>query len=101
VSEWNVGQVGRYDPKTHAWKEWHARGKRPGIYAVYVDERDQVWLTDFGANAVVRFDPSTEQFDSFPPPSGNAQVRQLLGCRNEVWGAESGTDKLVVLHLGR
>ena len=101
VSEWNVGQVGRYDPKTHAWNEWHAPGKRPGIYAVYVDERDQVWLTDFGANAVVRFDPSTEQFDSFPPPSGNAQVRQLLGCRNEVWGAESGTDKLVVLHLGR
>ncbi len=57
----------------------------------------KVWLTDFGANALVRFDPKTERFESFPLPSGNAQVRQILGRHGEVWGAESGTDKLVVI----
>ena len=31
-------------------------GWTPQPYAVYVDERDAVWLTDFGANAIVRFD---------------------------------------------
>jgi virginiamycin B lyase len=97
VSEWNVGQLGRYDPVANTWKEWRMPGKSPGAYAVYVDDQDKVWLSDFGANALVRFDPTTEQFESFPLPSGNAQVRQLLGRPGEVWGAESGTDKLVVI----
>jgi len=30
-------------------------------------------------------------------PSAGASVRQILGRRGEVWGAESGTDKLVVV----
>ncbi len=97
VSEWNVGQVGRYDPAAHTWKEWRLPGKNPGAYAVYVDDQDTVWLSDFGANALVRFDPSTEAFDVFPLPSPGANVRQLLGRHGEVWGAESGTDKLVVI----
>jgi virginiamycin B lyase len=30
-------------------------------------------------------------------PSPDAAVRQILGRRGEVWGAESGVDKLVVV----
>ncbi len=97
VSEWNVGQLGRYDPATNTWKEWRLPGKNPGAYAVYVDDRDKVWLSDFGANALVRFDPAKEVFEVFPLPSSGANVRQLLGRPGEVWGAESGTDKLVVI----
>lgn len=58
-----------------------------------------VWVTDFGANALMRFVPRTERFRSFPFPSAGAEVRQLLGRPGEVWGAESGTDKLVVLRM--
>lgn len=97
VSEWNAGKVAMYDPATKGWKEWRAPGERPGIYAVFVDDRDQVWLTDFGANAIVRFDPEKERFESYPIPSPGAAVRQLLGRTGEVWGAESGKDKLVVI----
>lgn len=96
VSEWNVGQVGRYTPATNTWKEWKLPGPRPSAYAVYVDEKDIVWLTDFGGNAVVRFDPATEAFQSFPSPRPQANVRQLLGRPGEVWGPESGTGNLVV-----
>jgi virginiamycin B lyase len=64
---------------------------------VYVDERDQVWLTDFAANAIVRFDPVRERFQSFPSDRPNANVRQMLGRPGEAWGAESGTDRLVVV----
>jgi virginiamycin B lyase len=99
VSEWNAGQLGRYDPATNTWKEWKLPGKNPGAYAVYVDDKDKVWLSDFGANALVRFDPVKEAFDVFPLPSPGANVRQLLGRPGEVWGAESGVDKLVVLRL--
>ena len=100
VSEWNAGQLGMYDPAGDAWREWPLPGDAPRAYAVYVDERDVVWLSDFGANAIVSFDPTTEAFTSYPLPSKPANVRQLLGRPGEVWGAESGVDKLVVIRTG-
>ena len=62
-----------------------------------MDGQDAVWLSDFGANALVRFDPLQESFIVLPLPSANANVRQLNGRAGEVWGAESGTNKLVVV----
>ena len=67
------------------------------IYAVYVDERDKVWLSDFGANALVRFNPVTEEFTSVALSSADAAVRQIHGRPGEVWGAESGAEKLLVV----
>jgi virginiamycin B lyase len=100
VSEWNAGQVAVYDPADGSWREWKLPGNRPQAYAVYVDDQDMVWLSDFGANALVRFDPAQETFMVFDLPSANAQVRQILGRPGEVWGAESGADKLVVIRAG-
>jgi virginiamycin B lyase len=97
VSEWNGRQLARYNPATGEWQEWPLPGDRPQPYAVYVDEQDMVWLSDFGANALVRFDPAQETFEVFALPSPGANVRQILGRPGEVWGAESGVDKLVVI----
>jgi virginiamycin B lyase len=97
ISEWNAGKVGRYDPATRRWREWRLPGANPQPYSIYVDDRDIVWLTDFGSNAIVRFDPRTERFRSIRIPSPAAAVRQQLGRRCEVWGAESAVDKLVVV----
>jgi virginiamycin B lyase len=99
VSEWNAGRVARYEPRTRRWREWRLPGGNPQPYAVYVDNRDFVWLTDFGANAIVRFDPRALRFRVVRLPSGGAAVRQLLGRPGELWGAESGTDKLVVVRI--
>jgi virginiamycin B lyase len=97
VSEWNVGKLGMYDPTTRRWGEWRLPGVNPQPYAVYVDNRDIVWLSDFGSNALVRFEPRTERFATIRLPSSPANVRQLLGRPGELWGAESGVDKLVVV----
>lgn len=97
VSEWNAGQVAVYNPADNSWREWKLPGKGPQAYAVYVDDQDIVWLSDFGANAIVRFDPASEAFTSFKLPSPNAAVRQILGRPGEIWAAESGVDKLVVI----
>ena len=97
VAEWNAGQVGVHDPSDGSWQEWPLPGDGAQAYAVYVDDRDRVWLTDFTANAIVRFDPQTETFESFALPDADAAVRQLLGRPGEVWGAESGLDRLVVI----
>jgi virginiamycin B lyase len=96
VSYWNTGQVGMYDPATKSWREW----KLPGAahaYSVWVDDHDVVWLTDWSVNAIVRFDPATEKFERYESNRANAAVRQMLGRAGEAWGAESGTDRLVMV----
>jgi virginiamycin B lyase len=97
VSEWNAGQLGRYDPSSGEWREWRLPGSRPQAYAVYVDDQDVVWVTEWTGNALVRFDQATEQFEVFPHSQAGATVRQLLGRPSEVWGAMSGLDRLVVM----
>jgi virginiamycin B lyase len=97
TAEWILGNVSVYDPAAKAWKVYKLPGNEPHAYAVYVDEKDKVWVTDFGTNAIVRFDPGTETFKSFRSNKPEAAVRQLNGRPGEVWGAESGTDRLVVI----
>jgi virginiamycin B lyase len=97
VSLWNSGEVGLYDPAAKAWKKWKLPGARPMAYSVYVDESDAVWLTDFGAGAIVRFDPKTEKFESFP----GRNVRQMLGRPGEAWAPESGDDRIKVVRYGK
>lgn len=101
VSEWLSGQVSVHDPKRagteDAWRKWKLPGDKPQTYSVWVDEHDHVWLTDFSANAIVRFAPETETFELFPSTQPNAAVRQMLGRKGEAWGAESGNDRLVVV----
>ena len=97
VSYWNTGQVGMYDPAANAWREWMLPGSSPRAYSVWVDAADKVWLTEWTSNAIVRFDPVTEKFESFPSNRSGADVRQMLGRTGEAWGAESGTERLVMI----
>jgi len=56
VSEWNSGKLGMYNSSdNNKWKEWKLLGENPMPYAVDVDQKDMVWLADFGSNAFVRF----------------------------------------------
>ena len=49
VSEWNSGNVSVHNPDDGSWRTWRLPGQRPRTYSVYVDDKDKVWLTDFGA----------------------------------------------------
>ena len=88
-----------YDPRTKRWREWRVPGSNPMIYAVYVDERDKVWLTRLRSQCARGGSTRpTERFTRVDLPSADADVRQLWAGEGEVWGAESGTDKLVVVY---
>ena len=50
-----------YDPASKQWKAWKPSDQSQ-IYAVYVDDHDKVWLTEWSSNAILRFDPETETF---------------------------------------
>ena len=77
-----------YDPSTGEWREWKLPGPRPQAYALYVDELDMVRLSDFGANAVLRFDPKSEEFEVLiypviPVMSGRFLADEVrCGCRS-------------------
>jgi virginiamycin B lyase len=77
VSEWNSGNLALYDPSAKSWREWKLPGTKPQAYAVWVDDDDKVWVSEWSANAVVRFDPLKETFESFPSDRPNAEVRQM------------------------
>lgn len=97
VSEWNSGQVSVYDPAGNSWKQWLPPGGSPRTYAVFVDDLDIVWLAEWSSNAILRFNPATQEFRSFPSDRRGAAVRQILGRPGELWGAESGNDRLVAI----
>jgi virginiamycin B lyase len=105
VTQYNVGQLARYDPATGKWAEWRLPGERPRPYAVYVDTRDNVWLSDHalgggatagGNNSLVHFDPKTETFTTVTS-SAPLRVAQLGGIRGEVWGADRNRGRVVVV----
>jgi virginiamycin B lyase len=75
-------------------------GRVPQAYAVYVDERDIVWVSDCGADAILSFDPRTERFTSYPMSEKGADVRQILGRPGEIWLPESATNRLMVIRTG-
>jgi len=100
VSEWLSGNLSMHDPATNGWRAWRLPGTHPQPYAVYVDEHDQVWVSDFGGNAVFRFDPGRETFERFGFPREAASVRQILGRPGEVWLPESGTGHVSVIRTG-
>ena len=72
--------------------------KGQGARRVWSDSKGRIWVSEWNSgNAIVRFDPVTEKFHSFPSSEADANVRQMLGRPGEAWGAESGADRLVVV----
>ncbi len=104
VSEWNSGNLSVHDPAlgtgASSWRSWKAPGADPRVYAVYVDDKDIVWASDWSRNAMLRFDPGSEKFDVIALPRPSASIRQILGRAGEVWLPESGTEFISVIRTG-
>jgi hypothetical protein len=69
------------DPEATLWKEWKLPGPRPQAYVVWVDPEDAVWVSEWSANAVLRFNLPSEMFLTVPSDQLNADVRQILGAK--------------------
>ena len=99
TSEWNGGHLGRYVPATGEWTRWRVpgapEGENAGIYAIYVDDQDIVWVSNFTDNAVYSFDPATEQFTKVPGSDPESDVRQILGSPGVIWLPESGNNSIM------
>jgi virginiamycin B lyase len=80
-----MGKIGRLDPATGAIKQWDSpSGPSSHPYALAVID-DVVWYNESGMrpDALVRFNPRTESFQSWAIPSG-------VGIVRNVWATDDG-----------
>ena len=97
MSEWLSGNLSMHDPAAKSWKTYKLPGDSPKCYAVYVDDKDQVWSSEWAGNAMYRFDPASEKFERYGLERPGANIRQILGRPGEVWLPESGTEHISVI----
>jgi virginiamycin B lyase len=96
MSEWSGGQISHYSPSTGKWERIPLPGNaRANLYAVYVDNKDVVWVSNWADDKIYGYDPATKKFSSVP---GNG-VRQILGIPGQVYLPE-GTGAITVINTG-
>jgi virginiamycin B lyase len=74
-----LGRLGRLNPKTGEIKEWPSpSGPQSHPYAIEVID-DIIWYNESNQrpDALVRFDPKTEKFQSWAIPSGVGIIRHM------------------------
>ena len=74
-----LGRLGRMNPKTGELKEWPSpSGPESHPYAIEVID-DIIWYNESNQrpDALVRFDPATEKFQSWAIPSGIGIIRNM------------------------
>jgi virginiamycin B lyase len=96
-----MGQLGRYNPQTGEIKEWASpSGPKSHPYAIVVVD-GIVWYNESGMrpDALVRFDPKTETFQSWPIPSGGVYagiIRHMRAARDgSLLIHQSGTNRII------
>ena len=79
------GKIGHLDPRTGEVREWDSpSGPKSHPYSIAVID-DIVWYNESGQrpDALVRFDPVTETFQSWAIPSGIGIIRHVWVTRNK------------------
>ncbi|HWZ64085.1 MAG TPA: hypothetical protein VNX02_13760 [Steroidobacteraceae bacterium] len=101
-SDYARGFLGRLDAGSGAVREWPSPGgaaSQPyGITALH----DVIWYSESGVtpNTLVRFDPSSQRFQSWAIPSGGGVVRNMMPTRDGgLVLAESGVGKLALVDI--
>jgi virginiamycin B lyase len=100
-----LGKLGRYDPASGAITEWDSpSGPKSHPYAIAVID-GTVWYNESGVrpDALVRFDPKTERFQSWAIPSGGVHagiVRHMRATKDgNLLIHQSSTNRIIRVNL--
>ena len=93
------GFLGHLDPKTGKVEEFQSPGGPESMpYAIDVTADGAVWYVETGddlKNVLVRFNPETKKFQTWPVPGGGGTVRNMdIDKAGNLWLAESGVGKI-------
>ncbi|MCM2359340.1 MAG: hypothetical protein NDI77_14415, partial [Geobacteraceae bacterium] len=104
-TDYRRGFLGRLSPESGKVMEWASPGgKGSGPYGMAATPDGMVWYSESGVrpNSVVRFDPQTEKFTTWPVPSGGGVIRHMAATpQGDVYIACSGVGKVGVVRLER
>jgi virginiamycin B lyase len=98
------GMLGHFDPKTGQVKEWQSPGGPESEPYAITRIGNIVWYSESGVrpNTIVRFDPSTEKFQTWAIPSGGGVLRHFEAARDgrAIVTANSGVNKIGIVEIG-
>ncbi len=99
------GYLGWLDPNTGKIEEWASPGGREARpYGIAITPDGVVWYSESGIkpNTIVRFDPRTKAFATWPIPSGGGVVRNMASTvKGDLYIACSGVNKVGIVKVGR
>jgi virginiamycin B lyase len=104
-TDFSRGYLGRLDLNTGNIQEWASPGgpqSRP--YGIAITPDGGVWYSESGItpNTIVRFEPSTKRFNSWPIPSGGGVVRNMVSTpEGNLFIACSGVNKVGIVKVGQ
>ena len=99
ILEYGNTRIGRVDPQTNVAKIWNVTfGTRTKPRRGRVDSQDRLWFAAFGSGHIGMFDPVTEQFAAYMPPTPWANPYDVEADKNgEVWSGSMLNDRLTRL----
>lgn len=102
--DYSMGYLGRLDPKTGAVREWASPGGPKSLPYGITALNDEIWYVEGGTspNTLVRFDPKTQKFETWPIPSGGGVVRNMMPTADgNLVLAESGVNRVALVTITR
>lgn len=118
-AEFQAGKVGRFDPKTQAFKEWALPGSKPGPYpdaengpypigsdpapyAFKLDQKGNAWYAGVSTDTIGRLDPNNGKVTEFPFPHAELTSREFfLDAQGHMWFGSAGNDKVGYFYLAK
>ena len=89
-----------FDPKTEEMKEYLMPGFRPQPYALEVTPDDKIWLSTWHQDVMMKFDPETETFTSYPVPLLDLEVRDFrVDSEGKLWFLAMIPKKVVSMEI--
>jgi virginiamycin B lyase len=95
------GRLGRLTLADKKFKLWDSpSGYHSEPYGIAADTSGKIWYeeSDADANKLVRFDPATEVFKTYPMPAPNSSVRNMArDAKGRLWMPLSMANKIAVI----
>jgi virginiamycin B lyase len=99
------GYLGRLDPEQKKIEEWASpAGPESKPYGIAATPDGVIWYSESGVrlNTIVRFDPKTRTFSTWPIPSGGGVIRHMVATPDgNVYIACSGVNKVGIIRMSR
>ena len=96
------GSLGRFNAETGEMKEYASPGGPQSQPYGIAFAKGAVWYSESGVrpNTLVRFDPASERFQTWPIPSGGGVVRNMMvDHEGNIVIAESGVDRVALVQI--